>query len=187
MKYFAIAAIVGFVVLLIIVVIIAVVVNMIKNAAKKVADKAISGAMGVGSQIANQATGRVLDVGEKELVKGIEGFKQDMVKSDPRRMATEVTKLAKKHGGELTVSKVMADMSVNRELATSTLKRLEKTEICFAKMRGEESIYIFSAFKKKRKVKICEYCDSTYNEIDKLGDDCPSCGAKLKLETVYDL
>lgn len=128
----------------------------------------------------------MLDVGGKELSKGIEDIKQDMIKSDPRRMATEVTKLARNSGGELTVSKVMADMSVSREIAAQTLQKLEKTKVCFVKMRGEETAYIFPGFKKKRKVKICEFCDSTFTEIEKIGGSCPSCGAKLKLDSVYD-
>ena len=186
MKYLAIAAIVGFVVLLLIVVIIAFVVNMLKNAAQKAAHKAIDGALGIGAGVASQASSKLLDVGEKELVQGIEGIKQDMIKSNPQRMATEVTKLARNSGGELTVSKVMADMTVTRDIAAQTLQKLEKAKVCFVKMRGEETVYIFPGFKKKRKVKICEFCDSTFVEIEKIGNDCPSCGAKLKIDSVYD-
>lgn len=190
MKWLAIAAIVGFVVLLLIVVIVAVVINMIKNAAKKVADRAIGGALGIGAGIANKAAGKVIDIGGEQLSQGIESAKevigQEMLRSDPRRMATEATKLAKKNGGELTFSRLMAEMSISKDLAHQTLDRLLKAKVCIKHERDGESVYIFPAFKKKVKIKYCEYCDATYRNINEIGDNCPSCGAGLKVRSTYD-
>jgi len=166
MNYLLIAAIVGFVVLLLIVIIVVVVINLIRKSVKQVANRAIDGAMNIGAGIAGQATQRVLDIGESEIREGIGSIKEvvgkEMIKSDPRRMATEVTKLAKANGGELTFSKVMADMSISKDLAQTTLDTLVRAKVCFLKQRGEESAYIFPAFKKKSKIKVCEYCDSIY-------------------------
>jgi rubrerythrin len=161
-----------------------IVIKMVQKSFERVADKAIGSVAGMGMGIAAKAADRVLNVGEKELVKGIEGAKKAAMESDPRRMATEVTRLAKAHKGELTVSTVMAGMTVTEDLARKTLESLERRKLCVSRDNGGQKFYMFPAFKDRRQVKVCDFCESTY-EMSSAKNACPSCGAELRITTAF--
>lgn len=165
-----------------------VIIKLVQNSFERVANRAIISAAGIGHNIANQAAGRLLDVGQKELEKGIdsakEAYKKSKLESDPRLMATEITKLAKQNRGELAPANVMSALSVNEEVAKKALERMVQWKQCLAEDREEGRVYIFPAFKEKKIVKVCDYCHSRF-EKDQAATDCPSCGAKLKEITTF--
>lgn len=162
-------------------------IKMVQGTVHRVANRAIDNVTGIGMSVANKTTDRLLNIGEKELVKGIESAKKavskSMLESDPKKMAIEVTKIAEKHKGELTVSRLMAELSISKSLSRKTLDDLASQKICeFTHIEGRE-VYIFSSFKEKRQVKKCDYCGSVF-DMDDAQDKCLSCGANLRVTTV---
>ncbi|MBI2267493.1 MAG: zinc ribbon domain-containing protein [Armatimonadetes bacterium] len=141
--------------------------------------------------VANRAMERVLNVGERELVKGVQNIERaigdEIAKNDPNRLATETMKLAEEKAGELTVSQVMSGLDVRQDVAVRTLEGIRKKSLCSVQDRNGQIVYIFPGFKKRKPVKICEYCGGTYEirEEEPL-PSCPSCGAKLKAATVLE-
>ncbi len=136
---------------------------------------------GLGRGVGNQAVGALLRVGEDELRKGIAFVKktvdEEMLKSDPKRMQMVVAKLAQKNQGELTRFQVMTELSISQRLALDTLQALVEQEVCFVREDGDRQVYVFPAFKEKRDVKVCDYCDSTFELAEVEGNACKGCGA----------
>ena len=112
---------------------------MIRSLLHRTAHKAILSATGIGSDIASSAASRVLEVGEREFTKSFESFKQGLshnrMVSDPRKMATAVTRLAQKNGGDLSVSNVMAE----DESVETVMKRVDKA-LYQAKASGRNQV-----------------------------------------------
>jgi hypothetical protein len=135
---------------------------------------------GLGHGVGNQAIGMLLRVGEGELKQGIAFVKktmdEELLKSDPKRMQMVVAKLAQQNAGELTAFQVMTELSISQRLALDTLGALAAQQVCFTREDGQRTVYVFPAFKTKRDVKVCEYCDSTF-ELDETGESCGACGA----------
>lgn len=168
------------------VVVVAALVLVIKGAVQRAASRAVDSAASLGHGLAQQASGAVMRVGERELVKGWDTFKKtinhEMLTSSPEKMDNAVVKLAQTHGGELTCGNVMAELGVEERLARDTFERLVDQEVCVHEERGEGDLWIFPAFKAKRDVKVCDYCDSIF-EPDEAGSECLACGAQLRTAT----
>lgn len=141
---------------------------------------ALTSGRGLGTGVGNQALGMLLRVGEDELRSGIAFVKktvdEELLKSDPKRMQMVVAKLAQQHQGELTSFQIMTELDISQRLALDTLQALVQQDVCYLREDGERDVYVFPAFKEKRDVKVCEYCDSTF-ETDEVGESCKSCGA----------
>jgi hypothetical protein len=167
------------------VLVVVIVAFMIKRALSRAANRALGEVGGLGRGIAGQAAGVALRIGEKELAKGFQSFKahinHEMLTSDPKKMELAVTKVAQKHRGLITPANVMHELEVEEQLARDTLQRLVRQEVCRLQDDDKE-LYAFPGFMEKRKVKVCDYCDSVF-EPDEAERTCLACGAELKEAT----
>jgi rubrerythrin len=161
-------------------------IHIIKWTFRKIAGDAINKVVGIGSGLANKVVDRALDVGEKGVVTGAQAVgkivSEEMTKNDPNKMSSEITKLAQKYKGEITIPHVISELGLTNDQAQRHLWNLTSQKVCHTEIKDKQKVYIFPGFKEKRKVKICEYCETTF-ELQEVQNECPSCGASLKITT----
>jgi len=161
-------------------------IHIIKWTFRKIAGDAINKVVGIGSGLANKVVDRALDVGEKGVVSGATAVTkmvgEEMTRNDPKKMAAEITKLAQKYKGELTIPHVISELGLTNDQAQRHLWNLTSQKVCHTEIKDKQKVYIFPGFREKRKVKVCEYCETVY-ELEDVRNECPSCGASLKITT----
>jgi hypothetical protein len=109
-----------------------------------------------------------------------------MVKGNKEKLVTEITRIAGKYRGELTVPIVMTEFDMPESQAENALRAMVRKDICFARESEDSTVFIFPGFKPRTTIKLCEYCDNRFNPEDMKEPDCPSCGAVLIIADVYE-
>lgn len=157
----------------------------------KLAEEVVKQATGIGKDMARTAGGKIMDgvvsVGKEQLSLGVESAKKtisnEMLKSNPQRLAGEIIKMAGKNRGELSAEQVATAFEMPLVSAMNTLNELIRKSTCFRRQTTNGVLYIFPAFRNKKQIKACEYCDNKI-EMDAVpGNTCPTCGAVMQTIT----
>jgi hypothetical protein len=169
---------VGFVVVLF--GLVSLILGMVRRALTTAADRVAYTAAGMASQAMN----RVVDRGAMELVQGAKdlgkSINEDMKRKDPKWVEVQINGLAHRNKGEVTIDRVISELSVTNEMASSVLEGLVEKHVCFLKDDAASPVktYIFPGFKEKREIKLCEYCNSVFMP-EEAESQCLHCGAPL--------
>lgn len=101
---------------------------------------------------------------------------------DPENLSDRITQLARASGnGEVTLSQVVAELSVPDEAAVAALNLLERRGQCHRQYRGEREVYFFPGLKPTLVKRRCPYCGTEFSVKQAL-NKCPHCGGDLKLQ-----
>lgn len=137
-------------------------------------------------RVLDRAVDKVVDAGVSGVSTVAKNVTEEMRKNDPRRLESEVSRLAKSRQGRISVSDVMADMDIAQPVAERTLQGLARRGVC--QQRSEEDgsvVFLFAAFRPRRDVTMCDYCGGTFEDAEATAP-CPSCGATLTRKSLVD-
>ncbi len=98
----------------------------------------------------------------------------------PGALAARITALAEENSGEVSLTQVMAELSVPAAVATAAMDDLQQKGQCHLEPRGEKTVYVFPGLKERKMVRKCVYCGSTFPVRDPL-QKCPNCGGNLEV------
>ncbi len=98
----------------------------------------------------------------------------------PDTLKTGAVELARRMGGELTISQLRAEFRISRELATETLEKLVAEGVCAREQREERFVYVFTGLLPSLAEKVCPYCGAQLPVRSALRK-CPNCGASLEI------
>ena len=119
------------------------------------------------------ALGTVLLVSGARALRRLAGLKPDVLK-------TGAIDLAKRLGGELTVSQLRAEYKISQSLATQVLDELAREGSCAPEHREDRVVYVFTGLLPSMVEKVCPYCN-TQLPVRSALRKCPNCGAQLEL------
>ena len=88
--------------------------------------------------------------------------------------------LARRLGGELTVSQLRAEYRVPHDFAAGVLEELVSEGSCRREQRDERLVYVFTGLLLSLKEKSCPYCGAKLPVRSALRK-CPNCGASLEI------
>jgi hypothetical protein len=101
---------------------------------------------------------------------------------DPENLSDRITELARAGGnGEVTLSRVVAELRVPDETAVAALNLLERRGQCHREHRDEREVYVFPGLKPSLVKRRCPYCGTEFS-VKRALDKCPHCGGDLRLE-----
>lgn len=98
----------------------------------------------------------------------------------PENLKTGAVDLARRLGGEVTVTQLRAEYAISLELATRVLEGLVADGSCRREQREERQVYVFTGLLPALKEKVCPYCGSKLPVRSSLRK-CPNCGAALEI------
>ena len=98
----------------------------------------------------------------------------------PSALKTGAVELARRFGGELTVSRLRAEYRVPQELAQRVLDDLVDEGSCTREPRDERVVYVFTGLLPSMSEKVCPYCGAELPVRSALRK-CPNCGAQLEI------
>ncbi len=98
----------------------------------------------------------------------------------PEALKTGTVDLARRLGGELTVSQLRAEYRISHELATKTLEEAVSEGSARREQREDRVVYVFTGFLPSLKEKTCPYCGTTLPMRSALRK-CPNCGGSLEI------
>ncbi|MCE1247121.1 MAG: hypothetical protein LWY06_10795 [Firmicutes bacterium] len=161
--------------------------HIVKQVASEVARQVSIAGREVAQEASRKIMNEAMEVG-KEQVKNLgRTVNLNMVKGNKEKLVTEITRIAGKYNGELTVPIVMTEFDMPESEAERSLRLLASKDICFAREGMDDTtVYIFPGFKPRKTIKLCEYCDNRFDPKDMKEPDCPSCGAVLITADVYE-
>lgn len=99
---------------------------------------------------------------------------------NPEALKTGTVELARRMGGELTVSQLRAEYRISQELATEILDELVRGGSCTREHREDRVVYVFTGLLPSLTEKVCPYC-GTQLPVRSALRKCPNCGAQLEL------
>jgi hypothetical protein len=99
----------------------------------------------------------------------------------PAALKTNAVALARRLGGELTVSQLRAEYRISDEQAREALDDLARDNTCRREQRGDRDVYVFSGLLPSLVEKVCPYCNTKLPVRSDLRK-CPNCGAQLDLK-----
>jgi hypothetical protein len=123
--------------------------------------------------IAMAAIGAVL------LVSGLRSLRR-LAALRPDTLRAGAIALARRLGGELTVSQLRAEYSIPQDLAVKVLAGLEAEGNYRLERRGERDVYVFTGLLPSLAEKVCPYCN-TQLPVRSALRKCPNCGAQLEI------
>jgi hypothetical protein len=88
--------------------------------------------------------------------------------------------LATEYDAELTLSLIVGDLDLPREVARASLARLEANGLCLSESREGRTVYAFPGLKDSKVVRRCTYCGSEYSVREPL-HKCSNCGGSLEI------
>lgn len=137
-------------------------------------------------RVLNRAVDKVVDAGVSGVSTVAKNVSEDMRKNDPKRLESEVSRLAKSRQGRLSVSDVMADMDIAQPVADRTLQGLARRGVCQQRTEEDGSVvFLFAAFRPRRNVTVCDYCGGTFEDADAAAP-CQACGATLTRKSLVE-
>ena len=98
----------------------------------------------------------------------------------PDALKTGAVELARRFGGELTVSRLRAEYRIPNELAQRVLDDLVDEGVCTRESRGERDVYVVTGLLPSISQKLCPYCGADLPLRSTLRK-CPNCGAQLEI------
>jgi hypothetical protein len=101
---------------------------------------------------------------------------------DPENLSDRITRLAQRGDGEVTLSRVVAELRVPDEAAIAALNLLERRGQAHREHAGEDAreVYIFPGLEPHLVQRKCPYCDTEFS-VKKVLSKCPHCGGQLEL------
>jgi hypothetical protein len=134
---------------------------------------------------ASQAPSRALvgialaAIGIVLLISGLRSLRR-LAALRPDTLRAGAIALARKLGGELTVSQLRAEYSIPQELAAEVLSGLEREGNCRLEQRQDRQVYVFTGLLPSLAEKVCPYCN-TQLPVRSALRKCPNCGAQLEI------
>jgi len=102
----------------------------------------------------------------------------------PENLSDQITSLAEQSGhAEVTLSQVIAGLSVPDEDAQRALDLLVDKGQCTREFRGDTWFYLFPGLKESKVIRRCSHCGREYSVKTPLYE-CPNCGGKVELVRV---
>ncbi|MBT9587648.1 hypothetical protein IV102_30185 [bacterium] len=157
------------------------------------AARAVSGILQVGERQLGRVVGvgekhldKALEAGGKEIAKGVASLAEDARKNDPKRLESEVARLAQENQGVLTVAKVMADLQLPQFKSQEILARLVRSRVCKMDQGPLGSRYLFEAFLATTQQFRCPFCENTFTVCPE-NRICTNCGGNISAEVVQVL
>ena len=98
----------------------------------------------------------------------------------PEALATGIVDLARRLGGEVTVSQVQAEFRIPNAMALGALERLCGRGECQREQRKDIDAYLFKGVMPAKAIKRCPYCGSEF-AVKSAMRQCPNCGANLEI------
>jgi rubrerythrin len=99
---------------------------------------------------------------------------------DPESLHTGAVELAKRMGGELTVSQLRAEYRISEKQATDALESLVAEGTAERQQREDRAVYVFTGLLPSVAERVCPYC-GTKLPIREALSKCPNCGANLEI------
>jgi len=122
----------------------------------------------------------LLAAGVAMLIAGIRKLRR-LADISPEMLKTGAVDLAKRLGGELTVSQLRAEYRIPRELAEKVLAGLEADGTSVREQREDRLVYVFTGLLPSLAEKVCPYC-GTELPVRSALRKCPNCGGQLQIE-----
>ena len=98
----------------------------------------------------------------------------------PEALRGGAVTLARRLGGELTVSQFRSEYRISREMATDVLEKLVAAGVARREDREERFVYVFAELLPSMAEKVCPYC-GTDLPVRSVLRKCPNCGAQLEI------
>jgi hypothetical protein len=98
----------------------------------------------------------------------------------PEALATGIVELAKRLGGEVTVSQVQAEFKISTKKAIAALEESVGKGECIRDRRQHYDAYVFKGVMPAKAIKRCGYCGSEFAVKSDMRQ-CPNCGATLEI------
>ena len=121
----------------------------------------------------------LLAMGTALLVFGLRRLRR-LAAISPSALRTGAVELARRLGGDLTVSQFRAEYRISHELAQETLDELVSEGTCGPERRDERTVYVFAGLLPSLAEKTCPYC-GTELPVRSALRKCPNCGAQLEV------
>ncbi len=134
---------------------------------------AIGGASRLVACLALFAVGVALLVGGLRWLRRLAAISPDVLK-------TGAVELARRLGGELTISQFRAEYRLSQQQAAEVLEKLVAEGTAKRENRGERMVYVFAELLPSLVDKVCPYC-GTKLPVRSAVRKCPNCGAQLEI------
>ncbi len=121
----------------------------------------------------------LLAIGVVLLITAIRRLRR-LAEISPDALKLEAVELARRLGGELTVSQFRAEYHLSEEMATKTLEQLVAGGTCTREQREQRAVYVFTGLLPSLAEKVCPYCGSKLPVRSALRK-CPNCGGQLEI------
>jgi len=121
-----------------------------------------------------------LVIGVILLIAGVKRLRR-LADIDPGTLKTSAVDLARRLGGEVTVSQFRAEFRISRELAVEVLEGLVSDGTCARENREERTVYVFVGLLPSLAEKVCPYCGAEFPVRSALRK-CPNCGASIEIQ-----
>jgi len=122
----------------------------------------------------------LLLIGAVLLIAGIKRLRR-LADIDPATLKTNAVDLARRLGGEVTVSQFRAEYRIPRELAVDVLEDLVADGTCARENRENRVVYVFVGLMPALAEKVCPYCGAEFPVRSALRK-CPNCGASIEIQ-----
>jgi len=99
---------------------------------------------------------------------------------DPTSLRTGAVELARRLGGDLTVSQLRAEYRISEKQATAALEELAAEGTAVREQREERVVYAFKGLLPSKAERLCPYCGTKLPVREAL-HKCPNCGANLEI------
>ena len=121
----------------------------------------------------------LLAVGVALLILGLRTLRR-LAAISPSALRTGAVELARRLGGDLTVSQFRAEYRIPGDLAQETLDDLVSEGTCTRERRDERFVYVFAGLLPSLAEKVCPYC-GTELPVRSALRKCPNCGGQLEV------
>jgi len=121
----------------------------------------------------------LLAIGAALLIGGLRWLRR-LAAISPEALRTGAVELARRLGGEVTVSQFRAEYQISRELATEILEGFVAEGVAQREERPERSVYVIKELLPSMASKVCPYCGANLPVRSALRK-CPNCGAQLEI------
>jgi DNA-directed RNA polymerase subunit RPC12/RpoP len=101
--------------------------------------------------------------------------------TDPENLSDRITALAKRFGGEVTLSQAVAELGVPDEAALKAFDLLEGKGQCHRERHDEREFYVFPGLVERKVARRCPYCGREFS-VKQAVYTCPHCGGDLRLQ-----
>jgi hypothetical protein len=99
----------------------------------------------------------------------------------PEALSSGPVALARRLGGEVTVTQVEAEFRISPERAQEVLDKLRAAGLAQAEQRDSGTIYVLRGLQPAVVTRRCPYCGSTF-PVKEAIRKCPNCGASLEVD-----